>query len=491
MHRISTLKESVPPQPSHERHRPEKTRLYRIIDRYYPEFRAYMAEQGRSLPYHVQKEFDEYLKCGRLEHGFLRVQCSTCHHERLVAFSCKRRGFCPSCGARRMSESAALLVDEVLPHEPIRQWVLSFPFQLRFLFASRPELMGKALGIVHRAIASHLVKKAGKTQKTAQTGSVTLIQRFGSALNLNVHFHMLFLDGVYAKNKYGKATFQRTNAPTQEELARLVHTISHRVARYLERQGILERDEENSYLQLDGIDEDPMQQLIGCSVSYRIAVGQQQGRKVFTLQTLPAVEKDDRFAQVVKEAGFSLHAGVAAQAWERDKLERLCRYISRPALSEKRLSVTSAGYIRYKLKTPYSDGTTHVIFEPLDFISKLASLVPKPRVNLTRFHGVFAPNSKHRTLVTPARRGKSLQEENKTPEEKHRAMTWAQRLKRVFNIDVETCVQCGGSVKVIACIEDQPVIDKILAHLEIKGCLPSLPNVLPETRAPPQTSLFS
>jgi hypothetical protein len=89
-----------------------------------------------------------------------------------------------------MAESAVLLLDEVLPHEPIRQWVLSFPFQLRFLFASRPELMGKALGIVYRAIASHLIKKAGKTQKTAQTGSVTLIQRFGrsgapGALNLN------------------------------------------------------------------------------------------------------------------------------------------------------------------------------------------------------------------------------------------------------------------------------------------------------------------
>jgi hypothetical protein len=113
------------------------------------------------------------------------------------------------------------------------------------------------------------------------------------------------------------------------------------------------------------------------------SVGTQQGRKVFTLQTLPAVEEDDRYAQVAKEAGFSLHAGVAAQAWERDKLERLCRYISRPALSEKRLSLKSAGYIRYQLKTPYSDGTTHVIFEPLDFISKLASLVPKPKVNLT------------------------------------------------------------------------------------------------------------
>ena len=353
----------------------------------------------------------------------------------------------------------------MLPHEPMRQWVLSFPYQLRFLFASRPELMSKVLSIVYRAIASHLIKKAGLTLKTAQTGAVTLIQRFGSALNLNVHFHMLFLDGIYTKNKPGKTGFQRTIGPNQQELVILVHTISHRVARYLERQGVLERDEENSYLQLDGMDEDPMQQLIGCSVSYRIAVGPQQGRKVFTLQTLPAVEEDDRYVQVAKESGFSLHAGVAAQAWERDKLERLCRYISRPAISEKRLSLTSAGNIRYKLKTPYSDGTTHVIFEPLDFISKLASLVPKPRVNLTRFHGVFAPNSKHRTLVTPAKRGKGKQKgnqnEDKTLDERRAAMTWAQRLKRVFNIDVEICSHCGGAVKVIACIEDQQVIDKI------------------------------
>jgi len=168
----------------------------------------------------------------------------------------------------------------------------------------------------------------------------------------------------------------------------------------------------------------------------------------------------------------------------------LCRYISIPALSEKRLSLTSASNIRYQLKTPYSNGTTHVIFNPLDFIGRLASLVPKPRVNLTRFHGVFAPNSKHRTLVTPAQRGKSLQEENKTPEEKRRSMTWVQRLKRVFNIDIESCEYCGGHVKVIACIEDQPVIDKILAHLKKKGGLPSPPDVLPESRAPPQGSLF-
>jgi hypothetical protein len=277
-------------------------------------------------------------------------------------------------------------------------------------------------------------------------------------------------------------------------LVALVHTISHRVARFLEREGILERDEENSYLNLEEGEEDPMQQVLGCSVSYRIAVGPQQGRKVFTLQTIPAWEDDDRFAQVAKESGFSLHAGVAAQAWERQKLERLCRYITRPAVSEKRLSLTPSGNIRYQLKTPYSDGTTHVIFEPLDFIAKLAALVPKPRVNLTRFHGVFAPNSKHRVDVTPAKRGKGRthqENEDKTPEHRHKAMTWAQRLKRVFNIDVSVCSKCGGEARVIACIEDKDVIDKILAHLMEKGALPPPPELLPATRASPQTEWFA
>jgi len=114
-------------------HRPETTLLYQIVQEYWPEFQAELASHGKNLPAYITKEFDEYLKCGRLEHGFLRVQCESCHAEHLVAFSCKRRGFCPSCGARRMAESAALLVDEVLPHKPMRQWVLSVPFPLRSL----------------------------------------------------------------------------------------------------------------------------------------------------------------------------------------------------------------------------------------------------------------------------------------------------------------------------------------------------------------------
>jgi len=209
----------------YQRHRPEKTLLYRIVDEYYPAFKAHLAAQGRGLPGYVEQEFEDYLRCGRLEYGFLRVRCESCHAERLVAFSCKRRGFCPSCGARRMAESAALLVDEVLPEQPMRQWVLSFPYPLRFLFASRPAILGQVLGIVYRAIAMHLVKKAGHSHKTARTGgAVTLIQRFGSALNLNIHLHMLFLDGAYVEHPNGTARFRWVKAPTSAELTRLAHT---------------------------------------------------------------------------------------------------------------------------------------------------------------------------------------------------------------------------------------------------------------------------
>ena len=146
----------VPGRPgaAYIRHRPEDTLFYQIVEKNYPTFRDLLEQQGRPLPAYVGREFDDFLKCGRLEHGFLRVRCDRCHQEKLVAFSCKRRGFCPSCGARRMAESAALLVEEVFPKRPVRQWVLSVPFPLRFLFANHPAIMGQVLRIVYRVLAT-------------------------------------------------------------------------------------------------------------------------------------------------------------------------------------------------------------------------------------------------------------------------------------------------------------------------------------------------
>lgn len=170
------------------------------------------------------------------------------------------------------------------------------------------------LGIVYRCIATHLIKKAGFSRTTAQTGAVTLIQRFGSALNLNIHFHMLFLDGVYVERTDGSLRFHWVKAPTSAELSRLTHALARRIGRFLERQGLLECDAENSYLVGDELADGPMDQLLGSSITYRIAVGPRQGRKVFTLHTLPAC--DESFGDGVgKVGGFS-----CMRAWRRARM---------------------------------------------------------------------------------------------------------------------------------------------------------------------------
>ncbi len=121
----------------------------------------------------------------------------------------------PSCGARRMAESARHLVEEVFGPRPVRQWVLSFPYPLRFLFASKPEAIGPVLGIVQRVIAGWLADQAGIDRASAQCGAVTLIQRFGSALNLNIHFHMLWLDGVYEDTTSVRSASRACTAPVR------------------------------------------------------------------------------------------------------------------------------------------------------------------------------------------------------------------------------------------------------------------------------------
>jgi hypothetical protein len=192
---------------------------------------------------------------------------------------------------------------------------------------------------------------------------------------------MLLLDGVYAGGHAAqdKPRFQRVKAPDRAELEQLVYAISERTGRYLERQGLLVRDLDNSYLALGPADDTGLEGVLGSSITYRIAVGPHEGRKAFCLQSLPpAGSLEESTVRVAKVAGFSLHAGVAAARHERQKLERLCRYdvqgstsvargrkpgatITRPAIAEPRLSLTPSGNVRYQLKTPYRDGTTHVM----------------------------------------------------------------------------------------------------------------------------------
>src|SRR5215813_8687034 len=226
---------------------PSGTVLYHVIAEHLETFLASCHDDpdGSGLPAYVEREFYDYLRCGILAHGFLRLGCDTCKQELLVPFSCKRRGFCPSCAGRRMAQTAAHLVEQVIPWVPTRQWVVSVPIPLRYWTASSPDLTAKVHTIIRRTIAQYYVDQAvthGVPRGKVHAGSVTFIQRLGSALQLNVHYHVLFLEGVFLdRTDQGRPPrFLPGEPPTDTDIAAVIQKISRRVIRQLRRLGHLE-----------------------------------------------------------------------------------------------------------------------------------------------------------------------------------------------------------------------------------------------------------
>ena len=316
----------VAARPKYARRRPELTELYQLVQNHIKTFNSQVElETGRVLPAYVKAEFDAFLKCGILAHGFLRLRCDQCGHEKLVAFSCKKRGFCPSCGARRMAETAAHLVDEVIPRVPVRQWVVSFPKPIRVLLASRPELITPVLTVIQRVITSFLIKQSGLPRQTSHTGAVTPVQGFGSAANLNIHLHCLVLDGVYTK-KGNEVQFYPVKAPSNQQLQLLLQCMIRRIMRCLVRKNMLIEDTGQIYLAEQDPD-DVLAPLQAAACTYRIAFGPRKGQKVLSLQTVLPGAPEINSPRCVSDLGFSLHANTACGAQDRSTLERLCRVL--------------------------------------------------------------------------------------------------------------------------------------------------------------------
>ena len=230
--------------------------------------------------------------------------------------------------------------------------------------------------------------------------------------------------------------FQRTppdvssgTAADSRRLTKLLHTIGQRVARLLERLGLLVRDADSDHLDFEP--GEAFDRLVGASIHYRIAIGPNADRKALTSRTVPVQSEPFPSTLLARLPGFSLHAATVCEAAQRDKLEKLCRHIARPAIANERLSTNDRGQVIYRFKQPFRDGSTHVVLDPLDFIARPAALVPRPRLNLTRFHGVFAPNCKHRESVVPKREPR-----HEKPDKPLAPMTWMRRLKRVFAFDI-------------------------------------------------------
>lgn len=481
---MGALEAEINPKYYYSRHQPEKTPLYQIIQSNLTKFIDQVeADKWYPLPNFVIKEFYDYLDCGILAKGFLRLHCESCGADGFVAFSCKRRGFCPSCGGRRMNETATHLVDSVLPHLRIRQWVMSFPIPIRLILAIKPEVMGKVLNIVNQCISKYYRRKAGLTKAQSQTGAVTLIQRFGGSINLNVHFHTLYIDGVYQLSADKKPNvFCPCSEPTLIELKTVLDKIIKKSIALLERRGFLVKDNEDP-LSLTIDSEDTFSQIQASSAIYRFATGPNRGKKALVLKTIPNTDHASGTGLVATHSGFSLHAGVAVGGGERKKLEKLARYIARPPIAQDRLRLSDTGQVIYQLKKPYSDGTSHIVMSPLELLERLTAIIPRPRVHLTRFHGVLAPHYKYRELIVPPKKVDALpsNDKNKNDLVKKNRVTWARLLKRVFDVDVETCGVCGGKVKIIAAIKEVEVIKKILDHIG----LPSVPPEIVSARGPP------
>ncbi len=425
-------------------------------------------------------------------HGFARFHCFTCGSDALVAFSCKGRGFCPSCGGRRMAESAAHLVDHVFPRVPVRQWVISFPWTIRYLLARRPVLCRAVRRIFLRAVFGfYKDRAAAEGIADGRSGAVNRIQRFGSALNLNVHFHALVLDGVYtAQSPFARPVFHEAEALADADIEALVETIRTRVLRLLRRRGLLTSEGETM------LSEDPEEQGLlplfqAASIQGRVAQGPEAGARLGRLGTRSASRA--RFTPLplcAEVDGFSLHAAVHIPRHDRDRLEHLCRYIARPPLAADRLTLSPRGRVRYEFRRPWRDGTTHVVFEPLVFLERLAALVPPPRMQLQTYHGVLAPGASWRDEVVPkgpwssSPQGCSANPEHEhgaSPRPPHRYL-WAELMRRVFGLDVLLCRKCRTHRRLIALITERPVIVAILTHLGLDAD----PPLIHPARAPPQ-----
>lgn len=318
-------------------------------------------EHGYGLPRFIERTFYSYLECGVLARGFCRVRCDGCGYEVLLAFSCKRRGVCPSCEGRRMADTAAHLVDRVLPQISYRQWTLSFPRRIRFVLARDGALLSDVMRIFLRKVFAWQRRRArAKRIDNAHAGSVSFVQRFGGYLNANTHIHATLPDGVFVERDDGPPRFVELAPPSDDDIETLTSQIVVAVDKRLAR-----RDDNAD------IDEEPD------------ALAHAQAASVQSVQSLSRTKRDrgtrrdgDTARRTKKSTrcalidGFSLHANLRIHANDRLGLERLLRYGARPAIAHKRLSLTDDGRVQYQFRRPSPSGATCWVGTPVEPISR-------------------------------------------------------------------------------------------------------------------------
>ena len=482
-------------QDDYARRRPEETALYQCVAEHWSEFRERM-EEPAGLPQFVEDEFGAYLGCGRLEAGCLELQCRCCGYSQLVAFSCKRRGFCPACLGRRMSDTAVHLVAEVLPEVPIRHWVCTFPWGVRAVLGYDKDLCRAAVSAFAGELSRWQKRQAKRllglsSVDQALTGSVAVVQRTDSAIRLNTHLHVLGLDGVYIEDEQGELRFHALGTPSQAEVADIARRTAQRLHRAFQKKGRSSPwDDEHAFV--DSAEADPfcVEQpgLFACyqAAASGVAVsGERAGQPVLRLvagdRAEPEHSSDTRppTEPAAEALGVNLYGRQLVDGHDRQKLERLCRYVMRPPLSQDRLQWRTDGRLELEFKNMWKDGTRALALEPHDLLVRLCASIPPPWFNMIRYFGVLSSHSRHRARVVPsvveparfvpqAATGDQLElafssAAGADTAPNHARSRWGWLLRHVFRADVETCPRCGGPMRWVEAATEQGAIARLLA----------------------------
>jgi hypothetical protein len=455
--------------------------LWQTLRSHFPALVADAQEQGAApLPRFIHLAVEDFLRCGILSHGFLRAHCEGCQHSFLVPFSCKERGICPSCDGRRMNACVMHLDEHVLPAVPVRQWVLSAPFELRPLLARFPD----ALTALNRLFVEEIRRCSRNTTLAPEgsevaTGAVVFVQRFGGSLNLHVHLHVLVPDGVFVRRPGEPITFLAGKTPDALQLQLVVERVARRMLAWLGRHG---------YLRVEEREEGEPQQALQACLQFAAATGS------FARLDAPEEEPIEPFAHRAKSPlsaqaqGFSLHAGVRIGAADREGLRRLVRYCARPAICAERLSLLPDGRIAYQLKKPNARGATHRVMSPQELVARVIALIPPPYHHLVRYHGVLAPHHAWRAEIvatcpapapvvascgaapraTPSAAEPPTQQAAETKEPRHEParepvrwrgwVDWATLLAKTFGLDVLCCPRCGQRMRLLGVVRQPELI---------------------------------
>jgi hypothetical protein len=463
---------------TYARREPEKTALFQVMQQHLLTFEQQWTDQadGGTLPSFVTDELHDFLGCGILARGLAQLFCPTCYERYVVAWSCKGRGFCPSCGGRRMNAGALTLVDHVLPEMPIRQFVLTVPFPLRFPLAFDGKLLSQVLRIFTDTVAANYRKRlADRGIPSGQYGAVTVIQRANSDLRCNPHVHAILLDGLYAPDRDGKGfMFHPASAPTQADVEAIVERASKRILRFLQRRGVITLvtapgDGEVTVVTDETIgDEDPLlARLLAAATAGAPPAGPAKQRKPIRIVLDPDAHPVAKGNLCGQHAGFNLHAATRLAANDKQGRLALCKYILRPPLANDRLKILDDNVVRLEFKKPWSDGTSSVELAPLALIARLAALVPPPKRHLTGYFGVLSSHSSLRSQCVPAPVPESTpQQEDKSPRTLPLShyISWSELLRRTFEIDT-ICPRCKSPLRLIALIKTEDTIKKILASM--------------------------